>query len=100
MHAELLLPQYNRAHFGPENLIQHIRQTRLILRAFMTLLIEFQLIQNDTKERELLKCVVAAMYSWQHCATGTLSYRQPCHPVVMEQPTACFRHKNVLQKQS
>jgi len=28
---------------------------------------------------------VAAMYSWQHCGTGTLSYRQPCHPVIMEQ---------------
>jgi hypothetical protein len=27
------------------------------------------------KKRELLKCVVAAMYSWQHCGTGTLSYR-------------------------
>ena len=36
-------------------------------------------IQDDTKERELLKCVVAAMYSWQHCGTGTLSYRQPRH---------------------
>ena len=35
------------------------------------------LIQGDTKKRELLKCVVAAMYSWQHCGTGTLSYRQP-----------------------
>jgi len=43
------------------------------------------LIQDDTKERELLKCVVAAMYSWQHCGTGTLSYRQPCYPVIMEQ---------------
>ena len=31
------------------------------------------------KKRELLKCVVAAMYSWQHCGTGTLSYRQPRH---------------------
>ena len=40
---------------------------------------------GDTKERELLKCVVAAMYSWQHCGTGTLSYKQPCHPVNMEQ---------------
>jgi len=44
-----------------------------------------QFIQGDTKERELLKCVVAAMYSWQHCGTGTLSYKQPCHPVIMEQ---------------
>jgi len=26
------------------------------------------------KKRELLKCVVAAMYSWQHCRTGTLNY--------------------------
>jgi len=31
------------------------------------------------KKRELLKCVVAAMYSWQHCGTGDLSYRQPRH---------------------
>ena len=29
------------------------------------------------KKRELLKGIVAAMYSWQHCGTGTLSYRQP-----------------------
>jgi len=36
-------------------------------------------IQCDTKKRELLKCVLAAMYSWQHCGTGTLSYRQPRH---------------------
>jgi len=36
-------------------------------------------IQGDTKKRELLKCVVTAMYSWQHCGTGTLSYRQPRH---------------------
>ena len=43
------------------------------------------LIQGDTKEWELLKCIVAATYSWQHCGTGTLSYRQPCHPVIMEQ---------------
>jgi len=34
---------------------------------------------GDTKKRELLKCVVAAMHSWQHCRTGTLSYRQPRH---------------------
>ena len=25
------------------------------------------------------------MYSWQHCGTGTLSYKQPCHSVIMEQ---------------
>jgi len=31
------------------------------------------------KKRELLKCVVAATYSWPHCGTGTLSYRQPGH---------------------
>ena len=37
----------------------------------------FEQVQGDTKKRELLKCVVAAMYSWQHCGTGTLSYRQP-----------------------
>jgi len=43
------------------------------------------LLQGDTKEQELLKCIVAAMYSWQHCRTGPLSYRQPCHPVTMEQ---------------
>jgi len=34
---------------------------------------------GDTKKRELLKCVVAAMYSWQHCGTGTLSYRHLRH---------------------
>jgi hypothetical protein len=28
---------------------------------------------------------VAAMYSWQHCGTGTLSYRQPRHSVIMDQ---------------
>jgi hypothetical protein len=37
------------------------------------------------KKGELLKCVVAAMYSWQHCRTGTLSYRQPRHLVSMDQ---------------
>ena len=37
------------------------------------------------KKRELLKCVVAAMYSWQHCGTATLSYRQPRHLVIMDQ---------------
>jgi hypothetical protein len=42
-------------------------------------------IQGDTKKRELLKCVVAAMYSWQHCGTGTLSYRQPRHLVIIDQ---------------
>ena len=42
-------------------------------------------IQGDTKYQELLKCVVAAMYSWQHCVTGTLSYRQPRHLVIMDQ---------------
>ena len=36
-------------------------------------------VQGDTKKWELLKCIVAAMYSWQHCGTGTLSYRQPRH---------------------
>ena len=25
------------------------------------------------------------MYSWQHCGTGTLSYRQPRHSVIMDQ---------------
>jgi hypothetical protein len=25
------------------------------------------------------------MYSWQHCGTGTLSYRQPRHLVTMDQ---------------
>jgi hypothetical protein len=34
-----------------------------------------------------LKCVVAAMYSWQYCGTGTLSYRQPRHLVTMDQRT-------------
>ena len=29
--------------------------------------------------------LVAATYSWQHCGTGTLSYRQSCHPVIIEQ---------------
>ena len=59
-------------------------------------------IQGDTKKRELLKCVVAATYSWQHCGTGTLSYRQPRHfsnHGSVERSTAYFRHKNVLQKQ-
>jgi hypothetical protein len=42
-------------------------------------------IQSDTKKRELLKCVVATMYRWQHCGTGTLSYRQPRHSVIMDQ---------------
>jgi hypothetical protein len=32
-----------------------------------------------------LKFVVAAIYSWQHCGTGTLSYRQPRHLVIMNQ---------------
>jgi hypothetical protein len=42
--------------------------------------------QGDTnKKRELLKCVVAAMYSWLHYGTGTLSYRQPHHLVIMDQ---------------
>ena len=41
-------------------------------------------VQGD-KKRELLKCVVAAMYSWQHCGTGTLSYRKPRHLVIMDQ---------------
>ena len=50
------------------------------------------------KKRELLKCILAAMYSWQHCGTGTMSYRQPRHGSV-ERSTACFRHKNVLQKE-
>jgi len=55
-----------------------------------------QVLQGDTKERELLKCVVAAVYSWQHCGTGTLSYSN--HGTV-ERSTMCFGHKNVLQKQ-
>ena len=42
-------------------------------------------IQGDAKKRELLKCVVAAMFNWQHCGTGTLSYRQPRHLVIMDQ---------------
>jgi hypothetical protein len=42
-------------------------------------------IKGDPKKRELLKCVVAAMYSWQHCGIGTLSYRQPRHLVIMDQ---------------
>ena len=53
--------------------------------------------------RELLKCIVAAMYSWQHCGTGTLSYRQPRHHFSnhgsVERSTTCYGHKNVLQKQ-
>ena len=44
-----------------------------------------RLIQGDTKKREFLKCVVAAMYSWQHCGTGSLSYRQPRHLVIIDQ---------------
>ena len=44
------------------------------------------LIQGEPKKkRELLKCVVAAMYSWQHCGAGTLSYRKPRHLVIMDQ---------------
>jgi hypothetical protein len=42
-------------------------------------------IQTGTKKRELLKFVVADMYSWQHCGTGTLSYTQPRHLVIMDQ---------------
>jgi hypothetical protein len=37
------------------------------------------------KKWKLLKCVVAAMYSWQHCGTWTLSYRLPRHLVTMDQ---------------
>jgi hypothetical protein len=40
-------------------------------------------IYKVTQKRELLKCVVAAMCSWQHC--GTLSYRQPRHLIIMDQ---------------
>jgi hypothetical protein len=43
------------------------------------------IIQDDTKKRKLVKCVVAAMYSWQHCGTGSLRYRQPRHLVIMDQ---------------
>jgi hypothetical protein len=42
-------------------------------------------LQGETKKRELLKCAVAAMYIWQHCGTGTLSYRQPRQSVIMDQ---------------
>jgi hypothetical protein len=42
-------------------------------------------VQGETKERELLKCVVAAMYSWQQCGTETLSYRKTRHLVIMDQ---------------
>jgi hypothetical protein len=42
-------------------------------------------VQGDTKKWKFLKCVMAAMYSWQHCGTGTLSYRQPRHLVTMDQ---------------
>jgi hypothetical protein len=45
----------------------------------------FYIVQGDTKKQELLKCIVAAMYSWQHCGTGTLSYKQPRHSVIMDQ---------------
>jgi len=38
-----------------------------------------------TQKTGNLKCVVAAMCSWQHCGTGTLSYRQPRHSVIMDQ---------------
>ena len=38
-------------------------------------------IQGDTKERELLKCHVQLAALWNR----TLSYRKPCHPVIMEQ---------------
>ena len=54
-------------------------------------------IQGDTKKkkRELLKCVVAAMYSWQHCGTGTLSYRQPRHLVIVDQWNSQQRAFNI-----
>jgi hypothetical protein len=52
---------------------------------FLILFLQGCLLQGDTKKRELLKCLVAAMYSWQHCGTGTLSYRQPRHLVIMDQ---------------
>jgi hypothetical protein len=42
-------------------------------------------LYKETQKRELLKCIVAAMYSWQHCGTGSLSYRQPLHLVIMGQ---------------
>jgi hypothetical protein len=42
-------------------------------------------IYKGTQKRELLKCVVAAMYSWQHCGIGTFSYRQPRYLVIMDQ---------------
>ena len=41
--------------------------------------------KTTQRNGELLKCVVAAMYSWQHCGTGTLSYRQPRHLVITDQ---------------
>jgi hypothetical protein len=46
--------------------------------------INYMLIQGD-KKREFLKFIVAAMYSWQHSGTGTLSYRQARHLVIMDQ---------------
>ena len=52
---------------------------------YCDLLPTYTYVQGDTKKRELLKCVVAAMYSWQHCGTGTLSYRQPRNLVIMDQ---------------
>jgi hypothetical protein len=37
------------------------------------------------KKLKLLKCELAAMYSWQHFGKGTFSYRQPRHLVIMDQ---------------
>jgi len=48
-------------------------QHRIILLRYSQIICRLlKKIQGDTKKRELLKCVVAAMYSWQHCGTGTL----------------------------
>jgi hypothetical protein len=50
MPAAVLLLQYHTAHFGPESFILLIRQKLLILRAFMTLLIEFQFFNIYVRE--------------------------------------------------
>jgi hypothetical protein len=53
------------------------------------------LLQGDTKKGNFFKCVVAAMYSWQHCVTGTLSSPFSNHGSV-ERSTEWCSHKNVL----
>jgi hypothetical protein len=66
-------------------LLACFKNSRPIKQDFVEYCYNTHLIQGDTKKRELFKCVVAAMYSWQQCGTETLSYRQPRHLVIMDQ---------------